>query len=95
MSTYKYVIVGGGLAGGKACEGIREVDTEGSVALVTQEEHRPYQRPPLSKGYLMGKQGLDKVYLKEDIDYYAQNGVQLITGVRATQVDPAVRTVSL
>ena len=70
MKSYKYVIIGGGLAGQRAGDGIRKVDTEGTVALVTGEHHMHYQRPPLSKGYLTGKEGLDHVYLKEDA-YYA------------------------
>jgi NADPH-dependent 2,4-dienoyl-CoA reductase/sulfur reductase-like enzyme len=99
MKTPKYVIIGGGLVGGRACQGIRKVDdlngyAEGSVALVTGEHHVPYQRPPLSKGYLTGRQGLDKVYLKEDA-YYAQNAIEVIKGVRATAVHPATRTVAL
>ena len=63
MQSYKYVIIGGGLAGGRGSDGIRAADTEGAVALVTEEHHMPYQRPPLSKGYLLGKEGLDGVYL--------------------------------
>jgi len=47
------------------------LDTEGAIALVTEEHHMPYQRPPLSKGYLTGKEGLDHVYLKEDAHYIA------------------------
>jgi NADPH-dependent 2,4-dienoyl-CoA reductase/sulfur reductase-like enzyme len=94
MKTYKYVIIGGGLAGGRASDGIRRVDTEGSIALVTKEHHRPYQRPPLSKGYLMGKQGLGKVYLKEDT-HYARTDIEIITGVCATQVDPTAHSVTL
>ncbi|NIN95608.1 MAG: FAD-dependent oxidoreductase, partial [Anaerolineae bacterium] len=58
MKSYKYVIIGGGLAGQRAGDGIRKVDTEGTVALVTREHHMPYERPPLSKGYLTGKKGL-------------------------------------
>ena len=54
MRDYRYVIIGGGLAGQRGAEGIRKVDAEGGIALVTMEPHRPYQRPPLSKGYLMG-----------------------------------------
>jgi NAD(P)H-nitrite reductase large subunit len=94
MESYKYVIIGGGLAGGRASEGIRKVDTEGTTALVTGEHHMPYERPPLSKGYLTGKEGLDHVYLKEDA-YYAQNNIAVISGVRATKVDPAARNVTL
>jgi NAD(P)H-nitrite reductase large subunit len=94
METYKYVIIGGGLAGQRACDGIRKVDTEGSIALVAAEPHAPYQRPPLSKGYLRGEEGLDKVYLKEET-YYAQNGIEVASGVRANGVDPAARRVTL
>ena len=74
MKAFAYAIIGGGLAGGKACEAIRRVDATGSVALVAAENHVPYQRPPLSKGFLTGKQGLDKVYLKGDA-YYAENRI--------------------
>jgi 3-phenylpropionate/trans-cinnamate dioxygenase ferredoxin reductase subunit len=94
MQDYKYVIVGGGLAGGRACQGIRKVDKTGPIVLVTDEPHRPYQRPPLSKGYLTGKQGLGKVYLKKAA-YYAQNQVDLLSGVRAIRVEPALHRVTL
>lgn len=94
MKAYTYVIVGGGLAGQRACDGIRKVDTQGSIALVAAESHAPYQRPPLSKGYLRGEEGLDKVYLKEEA-YYAQNGIEVVSGVRANVVDPAARRVTL
>jgi NADPH-dependent 2,4-dienoyl-CoA reductase/sulfur reductase-like enzyme len=94
MKPYKYVIIGGGLAGGRAGDGIRKVDMEGTIALVTGEHHMPYERPPLSKGYLTGREGLDHVYLKEDA-YYAQNNIEVISGVRATQVDPAAHGVTL
>ena len=94
MESYKYVIIGGGLAGQRAGDGIRKVDTEGTVALVTGEHRMPYQRPPLSKGYLTGEEGLDHVYLKEEA-YYAQNDIEVILGVRVTKVDPAARSVTL
>jgi 3-phenylpropionate/trans-cinnamate dioxygenase ferredoxin reductase subunit len=94
METYKYVIIGGGLAGQRAGDNIRKVDTEGSIVLVTAESHAPYQRPPLSKGYLRGKDGLDKVYIKEET-YYAENGIEVVSGVRANGVNPAARNVVL
>ena len=94
MKTYKYVIIGGGIAGQRAGDGIRKVDTEGSIALVAGERHPPYERPPLSKGYLRGEQGLDKVYLKEDA-YYVQNEIDVISGVRAEGIDAATRSVML
>jgi 3-phenylpropionate/trans-cinnamate dioxygenase ferredoxin reductase subunit len=94
MATYQYVIVGGGIAGGKACEGIRKVDSEGSIALVTREAHRPYQRPPLSKGYLQDEADLDRVYL-QDAGYYQEHAVDLIQGVAATALDTGERRVEL
>ncbi|MGC9468660.1 MAG: NAD(P)/FAD-dependent oxidoreductase [Anaerolineae bacterium] len=94
MEHYKYVIIGGGLAGGKAVEGIRELDKEGAIVLVTNEPHRPYQRPPLSKGYLRGVQPEEAVYVAE-ADYYAENNVTLLMGVEATALDREAHTVTL
>lgn len=94
MFKYNYLIIGGGLAGGRAAENIRKVDAAGSIALVTEEPYLPYERPPLSKGYLLGHQGLDKVYLKDEA-FYAQNKIELLRGVRATQLHAAGRAVTL
>jgi len=94
MESYKYVIIGGGIAGGRACEGIRKVDGEGSVALVTQEPHRPYQRPPLSKKYLRDEVSLKRVYLR-DAGYYDEHGSDLIQGVAATALDTGARQIEL
>ena len=91
---YKYVIIGGGLAGGRACQGIRREDAEGSVALITAEKHVPYQRPPLSKGYLAGTEDLGKVLLKPE-GFYAENQIDLLTGVRVTEIRPRTRQVVL
>ena len=52
MERFRYLIIGGGMAGGRAVEGIRQVDAEGSIAFAAGEPHRPYERPPLSKEYL-------------------------------------------
>ncbi|MHB1355174.1 MAG: NAD(P)/FAD-dependent oxidoreductase [Anaerolineae bacterium] len=94
MLHYEYIIIGGGLAGGMACEGIRKLDSEGSIALVARETHRPYERPPLSKGYLVGRQGLDKVYLHDEA-YYTQAKVDLFIGQSAALVDRSNHVVTL
>ena len=94
MGEYRYVIIGGGLAGGNAVDAIREIDGEGSLALVTQEPHNPYQRPPLSKGFLMGQAGREKVYLRS-AGHYAKKKVDLLVGVRATGLSPETRFVTL
>src|SRR4051812_6228741 len=55
MADFKYVIVGGGMAGDAACRGIRDRDPGGSIALFGEEPEEPYARPPLSKGLWQGK----------------------------------------
>jgi 3-phenylpropionate/trans-cinnamate dioxygenase ferredoxin reductase subunit len=93
MERYEYVIIGGGMAGGRACEGIRKVDEGGRVVLVTDEAHRPYERPPLSKEYMVGEKGLSRVYLRPE-GYYPEHNVDVWTGVRATEVSPASNVVT-
>jgi 3-phenylpropionate/trans-cinnamate dioxygenase ferredoxin reductase component len=94
MQLFKYVIIGGGIAAGSACSGIRKLDPTGSIALVTRERHLPYQRPPLSKGYLVGKEGLDKVYL-QDPAYYPTSQIEAMTGTTATALEPSNHSVYL
>jgi len=94
VKPYKYVIVGGGLAGGHAAGAIRQVDSAGPLILVTQEPWKPYQRPPLSKAYLQGKAGRDKVFFR-DPEFYQQNEIQVLTGVRATVLEPENHVLSL
>ena len=55
MKNSDYVIIGGGLAGSHAAQAIRKNDPDGSILLVSDENHLPYDRVPLSKDYLMGK----------------------------------------
>jgi NADPH-dependent 2,4-dienoyl-CoA reductase/sulfur reductase-like enzyme len=55
MRTYRYLIIGGGMTADAACKGIRELDADGSVGLVTEETHAPYARPPLSKALWKGE----------------------------------------
>jgi 3-phenylpropionate/trans-cinnamate dioxygenase ferredoxin reductase subunit len=56
VSTYRYLIVGGGMTGDAACKGIRSIDPDGSIALVGDEPDPPYARPPLTKGLWLGKE---------------------------------------
>ena len=62
MTNSKYVIAGGGMAAAAAVKGIREIDPEGSIAILSAEEHPPYKRPPLSKKLWFGKP-LDSVWI--------------------------------
>lgn len=81
------VIVGASLAGGRAAEALRDEGFEGGVVLVGAEAERPYERPPLSKGYLQGTAGRDAAYL-HPADYYGDHDIELRTAIRATAVEP-------
>ena len=59
----RFVIVGGGLAGAKAAETLRAEGFDGEVVLFGSEPERPYERPPLSKGYLLGKDPRDSAFV--------------------------------
>ena len=89
-----FVIVGASLAGAKAAETLRAEGFTGRVVLVGEETDRPYERPPLSKGYMLGKEPRDKAYV-HDAQWYANNNVELVLGVRATALDVRAHTVTL
>ena len=91
MTTF--VIVGGGLAGAKAAETLRAEGFTGDIVLLGQEPERPYERPPLSKGYLLGKAERDSAFV-HPADWYAEHAVDLRTGVAATAIDPAAHMVT-
>jgi 3-phenylpropionate/trans-cinnamate dioxygenase ferredoxin reductase subunit len=90
---YTYVIVGGGLAGASAVEGIRERDTKGGILLLGSETHLPYDRPPLSKKLWFGKKTVEQIFL-HDQKFYDQNGIALAPGVTVAAVDPMKRAVT-
>ncbi|MFF8281044.1 NAD(P)/FAD-dependent oxidoreductase [Streptomyces lateritius] len=89
-----FVIVGGGLAGAKAAETLRAEGFNGRVILIGDERDHPYERPPLSKGYLTGKEERDTVFVHEPA-WYAQNDIELHLGQPVTAVDREARTVRL
>ncbi|MCZ9340590.1 FAD-dependent oxidoreductase, partial [Streptomyces sp. TRM76130] len=64
-----FVIVGGGLAGAKAAETLRAEGFTGRVILIGDEHDHPYERPPLSKGYLLGRKARDSVFVHEPAWY--------------------------
>jgi len=89
-----YVIVGASLAGAKAAQTLREEGFAGAVVLIGEEEERPYERPPLSKGYLLGKDARDSVFVHE-AGWYADNAVDLRLGSVVSSLDRASRRVGL
>ena len=89
-----FVIVGASLAGAKAAETLREQGFDGAVVLIGTEDQYPYERPPLSKGYLLGKDARESVFVLDD-GWYAEHGVDLRRGATVTSIDRADRRVSL
>lgn len=90
--TAAFVVVGAGLAGAKAVETMRREGFGGRIVLIGEEPHRPYDRPPLSKGYLAGP-AAETPYLHE-ADYYAAHDIELWTSTRVATVDPANATIT-
>ena len=82
MRSYRYLIVGGGMTADAAVSGIRQLDGEGTIGLISAEHHPPYNRPPLSKGLWKGKP-LEKVYRRA-----SREGVDLHLGRRIQAINP-------
>ncbi|GAA4263182.1 NAD(P)/FAD-dependent oxidoreductase [Dactylosporangium darangshiense] len=90
-----FVIVGASLAGAKAAETLRAEGFTGKVVLIGEEMERPYERPPLSKGHLQGKEGAREKAFVHSPDWYADNDVDLRLATRVTHLDPAAHTITL
>jgi 3-phenylpropionate/trans-cinnamate dioxygenase ferredoxin reductase subunit len=88
MSHYQHLIIGGGMTAAAAVEGIRESDPDGTIALISAEADRPYNRPPLSKGLWKGDPTLDGIW--SDL---SDQGVTLRLGHTAQTLDPRAREV--
>ena len=86
MKPYKYLIIGGGLAGDGATRGIRELDADGSIGLISMESAPPYMRPNLSKGLWKGRP-LEKIWRK------TEERAELNLGRKVTQIDAKKKTV--
>jgi 3-phenylpropionate/trans-cinnamate dioxygenase ferredoxin reductase component len=93
-SSTTFVIVGGGLAGAKAAEALRDNDFDGRVVLLCEEDHLPYERPPLSKEYLAGKKSLGDFTVHAS-DWYREHDVDLRLGARVASLDTAGHSVAL
>jgi 3-phenylpropionate/trans-cinnamate dioxygenase ferredoxin reductase component len=95
MSTHPiFVIIGAGLTGAKAAQTLREEGFDGRIVLIGSESERPYERPPLSKGYLTGTADQASLYVHEE-GWYAEHAVELLLGHRVTDLDRAAHQVEL
>jgi NADPH-dependent 2,4-dienoyl-CoA reductase/sulfur reductase-like enzyme len=90
--SYSYIIVGAGLAGASAAEGIRQVDQRGSILLLGAESDPPYDRPPLSKQLWTGGKSVAEVILHDE-EFYKKNAVELRVGIEVTQIDQPAHTI--
>ncbi len=82
----RVVVVGAGLAGAKTVEALRDGGYDGTVTLIGTETERPYERPPLSKGYLQGNEERDAAFV-HPADWYAAHDVDLRTGTTVRSLD--------
>src|SRR3989304_10051512 len=90
MKSYKYIIVGGGMAGDSAVQGIREVDKTGGIALIGAENFPPYIRPPLTKGLWTGKKKLEDIWRQtaaHQVDLYLNQRVTAIDAHKKVVID--------
>ena len=94
MSERVFVIVGASLAGAKAAETLRAEGFDGRVVLVGEENDLPYERPPLSKGYLLGNDPRESAF-PHDRAWYDEQKIELLLGAAATAVDRKAKTVTL
>ena len=90
---YDYIIAGGGLAGASAVEGIRERDAKGSMLLIGEERHLPYNRPPLTKGLWTGKKKVEDIFVQK-ADFYSRQNVEIRRGTKVVSIDSEAMSVT-
>lgn len=89
-----FIVIGAGQAGQSIVTTLRGQGFEGEITLIGEEPVPPYQRPPLSKAYLLGEMELDRLFLRPE-SYYADENITLRMGCKVTGIDPAAKTVSI
>ncbi|HZQ40171.1 MAG TPA: FAD-dependent oxidoreductase [Rhizomicrobium sp.] len=92
--TEHIVIIGAGQAGVQAVQSLRAAGFQGRLTMVGDEAYPPYQRPPLSKAYLLGTFARERLFLKGD-DFYREARCELLLNTRATAIDRTAKTVTL
>ncbi len=90
----RIVIIGAGHGGVQAASTLREDGFAGEIVLISDEPDAPYQKPPLSKGYLQGKQTAQAILFRS-ANYYDDNAIDLRLGVRVDDIHPKEHQISL
>jgi 3-phenylpropionate/trans-cinnamate dioxygenase ferredoxin reductase subunit len=88
----RIVIVGAGQAAQSCAARLRAQGFVGAITIIGEEPHLPYQRPPLSKAYLLGEMALDRLWLRPEA-WYTENAIRVVTSAPATAIDRAARRV--
>ena len=88
MKKFKYIIIGGGMTGDSVAKGIREIDKEGTIALISSEPHLPYDRPPLTKDLWKGKE-VEKIYRGTD-----KLNAEIILNTEITSINPSAKEIT-
>jgi len=88
------VVIGGGQAGSSLVVKLRNLGFEGKITLICAENVPPYQRPPLSKAYLLGDMALERMFLRPEA-FYADNGIDLRLGTPVDAIDTGLQTVTI
>ncbi|MEL7106035.1 MAG: FAD/NAD(P)-binding oxidoreductase [Pseudomonadota bacterium] len=87
------IIIGAGQAGSSAAFKLRALGYDADITLIGAEPHPPYQRPPLSKAYLLGEMDRERLFLRPT-PAYGENGITLLTGTTVSTIDPVAKTVT-
>ena len=88
------VVIGAGQAGASLVAKLRNSGFDGQVTLIGEEKAPPYQRPPLSKAYLLGEMELERLFLRPE-SFYDENNITLRLNTRVDAIDPAAKTVTI
>lgn len=88
------IVIGAGQAGSSCVVKLRNGGFDGNITLIGAEPHPPYQRPPLSKAYLMGDMALERLYLRPH-SFYGEHGIDLRLGATVDAIDTAGRQIAV
>src|SRR5260370_32237254 len=94
LRRVEYLLSGGGLASANCARWVREEGAGGEIVLVGREPDPPYNRPECSKGYLRGEESREETFFRPN-DFWAKQGIELMTRTSVTALDTGTRTVKL
>src|SRR5215210_343723 len=89
-----HLLIGGGLAAANCARWLRDEGGDGSILLVGREPHPPYNRPPLSKGYVRGEEKVEEILFRPD-EWWGEQDIELLTRTSVTKLDAGERVATL